>query len=266
MRSIWTGSITFGMVSIPAKLYTATDDRKVPLHQYHAECESRIKMPKVCPKCDGSKKVADILERDFAAEIRRGYEISEDRHAILEDTDFQSLPLKSLKQIEVVEFADHTRIDVRAYDACYFLSCEDAGTKAFTLFLKAMETANLVAIAKLAYREREHLSAIRPYGGVMLLQTLHYADELKPYEGIKPRHMALISDKEMEMAITLVKAMKAEFDLAKYHDEYREALEQVIEAKLEGKVITAPEEVKPPVEDVAAALIASLDLVGVKVK
>jgi DNA end-binding protein Ku len=254
MRAIWTGSINFGMVSIPAKLYSATDESRVPFHQYHAECGSRIQMPKWCPACERK------LE---SSEIKKGYEISATEHIILEEADFLSLPLKSLKQIEVVEFTDHKSIDQRAYDSCYFLSCENAGIKAFTLFLGAMETANLVAIAKLTYREREHLSAIRPYDGVMLLQTLHYASELRPYEELKPRQMAMISDKEMEMAITLIKAMKADFGYASYRNEYREALEQLIEAKLDGKVITAPE-VIAPVEDVAAALIESLKLVGVK--
>lgn len=255
MRSIWTGSINFGMVSIPAKLYTATDDRRVPFHQYHAECGSRIQMPRWCPVCERKLETA---------EIERGYEISETRHIILEETDFQSLPLKSLKQIEVVEFVDSASIDIRAYADCYFLSCEDVGVKAFNLLLKAMEKVKLVAIAKLTYREREHLSAIRPYDGIMLLQTLHYADELRPHDELKPRQMAMISDREMEMALALVKAMTAEFELANYHNDYREALEQLIEAKLDGKVITPIVPELAPVTDVAEALIQSLKLVGVK--
>lgn len=254
MRSIWKGSINFGMVSIAAKLYTATDDRRVPFHQYHTVCGSRIQMPKWCPVCEC---------RLETTEIKRGYEISQTEHIILEETDFLSLPLKSLRQIEVVEFVDSTGIDKRAYADCYFLSCEDAGVKAFTLLLKAMESVNLVAIAKLTYRDREHLSAIRPYDGIMLLQTLHYADELRPYEDLKPRQMALISDREMEMALALVKAMTAEFEHPKYHNDYREAVEQLIEAKLAGKVITAVPE-KAPVANVAEALIQSLKLVGVK--
>jgi len=255
MRAIWTGSINFGMVSIPAKLYSATDDRRVAFHQYHAECGSRIQMPRWCPVCERKLETA---------EIKRGYELSKDKHIILEEADFQSLPLKSLKQIEVVEFVASTGIDPRAYADSYFLSCEDVGVKAFTLLLQAMEKVNLVAIAKLTYRDREHLSAIRHYDGVLLLQTLHYADELRPHEELKPRQMAMISDREMEMALALIKAMTAKFEHAKYHNDYREAVEQLIEAKLDGKVITAIPEMAP-VENVAAALIASLDLIGVKV-
>jgi len=252
-RSIWKGSINFGMVAIPAKLYTATDDKRVSFHQIHGECGSRIQMPKWCPVCDRK------LE---AHEIKKGYEISENQHIILEDTDFQSLPLKSLKQIEVIEFVPSSQIDVRAFDSCYFLSCEDTGAKAFTLFLKAMETANLVGIAKLTYREREHLSAVRPYDGIMLLHTLHYADELRPYQDLKPREVAL-ADNELELAQMLIDKMKGEFDLTKYHNDYREALERLIEAKLSGEVITvAPEQA--PVTDVAEALLASLNMAGAK--
>jgi len=257
MRSIWNGSINFGMVTIPAKLYTAADDSRVPFHQYHAECNSRIQMPKWCPVCE--RKVE-------AAEIKRGYEINATEHIILEEADFLSLPLKSLKQIEVMEFVDGTRIDARAYSGCYFLSCDDAGIKAFTLLLEAMQTVNQVAIAKLTYRDREHLSAIRPYDGIMLLQTLHYASELRPYEELKPRQLAIISDKEREMALALVKAMTGQFELSTYHDEYREALEQMIEAKLSGGTITIPEVKAAPVSDVADALIQSLKLVEAKAK
>lgn len=252
-RSIWKGSINFGMVAIPAKLFSATDDKRVSLHQYHAECGSRIQMPKWCPNCQRK------LETQ---EIKRGYEIAENQHIILDESDFMSLPLKSLKTIEVMEFTDRSWIDVRCFSDCYFLTCEDTGAKAFSLFLKAMEKANVVGIAKLTYREREHLASIRPYDGVMLLHTLHYADELRPYDELKPRAVA-ISDKEMELALMLVDKMRGDFELGKYHDDYREALERLIEAKLAGEVITAPAE-KPPVADVADALLQSLNLVGTK--
>lgn len=251
-RSIWKGSINFGMVAIPAKLYSSTDDKRVSFHQIHGECGSRIQMPKWCPQCE--RKLESF-------EIKKGYEIGKDQHILLEETDFQSLPLKSLKMVEVVEFVDGSKIDARSFDDCYFLTCEDTGAKAFALFLMAMEKANLVGIAKLTYRDREHLSAIRPYDGVMLLQTLHYADELRPYEELKPRQVA-ISDKEMELAAMLIDRMKGEFDLSKYSDDYREALERLIEAKIAGKIIPVEAE-KAPVADVAEALLQSLSLLRV---
>jgi DNA end-binding protein Ku len=252
-RSIWKGSINFGVVAIPAKMYSATDDKKVSFHQYHKDCGGRVVMPKHCSTCG--------KELD-ASEIDKGYELNKEQHITLTESDFQSLPLKSLKQIEVVQFVDGAQIDFRAYDDCYFLTCEDIGAKAFALLLKAMESVNLVGIAKLTYREREHLSALRAYNGIILLQTLHYVDELRPFDELRPRQVA-ISDKELELALMLIDRMKGDFQHSQYQDDYRQALETLIEAKLTGEVITAPAE-KAPISDVADALIKSLELVGVK--
>jgi len=211
-------------------------------------------MPKWCPVCN--------CKVECPSELKKGYELTENQHVILEESDFMSLPLKSIKQIEVLEFVDSSKIDFRAYDDCYFLTCEDTGTKAFTLFLKAMERVNLVGIAKLTYRDREHLSTLRPYNGLILLQTLHYADELRPYDELKPREVA-VSDKELELALMLIDRMKSTFDHSKYQNDYRQALEQLIEAKIAGEVITAPA-AQAPITDVAEALIKSLELVGVR--
>jgi DNA end-binding protein Ku len=260
MRSIWKGSINFGMVSIPAKLYTATDDLKVSFHQYHQPCGNRIKMPKVCPVCDADKTGTEILDRE-GFPIQKGYELNEEKAVLLQDADFWGLPLASIKQIEIVEFVEAAKIDIRAYDSCYYLTCETPGTKAFLLFLNAMQTAKLVGIAQLARLDKEHLCVVRPFRGIMLLRTLHYADELKPYEELVPKQGAMITERETEMALTLVNAMKTDFDLTKFHDKYREALEKMIEAKISGETVAVPQG-KPPVSDVADALMASLKLVG----
>lgn len=254
MRSIWKGSINFGMVAIPAKLYTATDDRRIPFHQIHS-CGSRIQMPKWCPSCD--RKVE-------TTEIKKGYEINKDQHIIIEEGEFNSLPLKSLKTIEVVEFV-HQEIDPRYYDSYYFLSCEDVGGKAFRLFWEVMNNLAVVGVAKLGYREREHLSLIRPYhGGIMLLHTLHYADEIRPFDEIKPKAVQ-VSDREREMAQMLVKALSQEtFEYGKYRDNYREALEKLIEAKISGETLPITAETPVPSGDVAEALLASLKMVGAR--
>ena len=254
MRSIWKGNIKFAVVTIPAKLYSPTDDKRVSFHQIHGECGSRIQMPKWCPKCE--RKVE-------ASELAKGYELAKDQHIILEESDFESLPLKSVKTIEVVEFVDQTKIDILAFSDSYYLTCEDVGTMAFQLVREVMATANLVAIARLTYREREHLSVVRPYNGIMLLQTLHYADEVRDWRELKPREVT-VSDRELEMALMLVKAFTvSEFEHTKYHDNYREALEKLIEAKMTGQVLQVEAEQKP-VTDIAEALMASLKMVGVK--
>jgi len=253
-RSIWKGAVTFGMVSIPSKLYSATDDPRVSLHQYHKDCGSRISMPKYCNTCQAMLQSADIT---------KGYEIGEG-YVPLSEADFQSLPLKSVKTVEVVEFVDVSQIDVRCYDKPYFLGADEAGHKAYKLLLLAMEKANVVAVAKLTYREREHLAIIRPYDGVLLLQTLHYADELRDYSDLRPKEYP-ISEREVELALSLVKAMSAsQFEYGKYHNEYRHALERLIEAKIAGEVLPVAEEQPAPVADVADALLASLEMVGSK--
>lgn len=250
-RSIWKGSINFMVVTIPAKVYSATEDGRISFHGIHGECGSRVQMPKWCPNCN--RKVE-------AFEIKKGYEVGEG-HIILEESDFASIPLRSVKSIEVIKFVEASQIVPIALSDCYFLTCEDMGAKPFTLFLKAMEMANLVAIGKWTHREHEHLSAIRPYDGVMLLHTLHYANELRPCNDLKPRAVTL-SDSELELAKTLIDKMKGDFNLADYQDNYRQALEKLIEAKIAGTVIAPVPEAQPATSDVADALIKSLQLVG----
>ncbi len=253
-RSVWKGAITFGMVAIPSKLYSATEDVDISLHQYHKDCGRRISMPKYCGTCQKMLATADIT---------KGYEVG-DSYVPLTESDFQSLPLKSVKTIEVVEFVDESQIDIRCYDKPYFLGSDEGGYKAYRLFVQAMAESRLVAVAKLAYRERERLAIVRPYQGVMMLQTLRYAEELKDCSDLKPPAYP-ISEKEQNLAVSLVKAMAVpQFDLSKYHDEYRQALEKLIEAKIAGEALPVAQEATAPVSDVADALLASLKLVEAK--
>ena len=143
MRSIWKGTISFGMVAIPAKLYTAAEDKRVSFHLVHRDCRSRIQLPKWCPNCERK------LE---PAEIQRVYEYAKGQYVPMEDADFQALPLKTLKTVEVVEFVDPAGIDPRVFDKSYFLAPDEMGGKAFCLLLRAMEETGLCAVAKLAYR------------------------------------------------------------------------------------------------------------------
>jgi len=249
-RSIWKGAVNFGMVSIPAKLYGAVEDDRVNLHQYHQVCGSRISMPRFCPVCDRK------LE---AAEIVKGYELG-DRFVPLTEADFQSLPLRSVKAIEVVEFIDPGQVDFRCWGKPYFLKADTAGDKAYKLMMLAMEETGLAAVGKFAYREREHLCLLRPFDGVVALQTLLYAEQLRPYEEFRPKDYA-VSDREIELAVALVEAMaNPVFEHGKYHDEYRQALERLIEAKAAGEVIEMPKVEEAPISDVAEALLASLNI------
>ena len=250
-KSIWKGAMGFGMVSVPVKLYSATEEKTVHFNQLHKDCQTRIQMPRWCPTCD--RKVEQ-------AEIVKGYPIGDEKWLVMDTSDFTSLPVKSLKTIDVVAFVEGDQIDPRHYNKPYFLAPEDAGTKAFSLFLQAMGKVNMVGICKLGYREKEHLATIRAFGGVILLQTLYYADELRNADEVSPK-LVDVSDKEMEMAITLLQTLQTpNVNLDQYQDEYRVALLDRIQAKLNGQPITvaeaAPEE---PRMDLVDALMASIN-------
>ncbi|KKN58145.1 hypothetical protein LCGC14_0554850 [marine sediment metagenome] len=248
-KAVWKGAVGFGMVSIPVRLTSGTEEKKVSFNQLHGPCNGRIQQPKWCPTCDCKAESEDII---------KGYPVGDDQYVIMEEADFAGLPVKSLKSIDVVAFVDGSAIDPRHYNKSYLMAPEDAGLKAFSLFIQAMTRANVVGIAKLGFREREHLAAIRAFGEVILLQTLFYADELRdPGDVAKP--MAVCSQQEMEMAIALIKSLAADDpNLGQYKDEYRETLTQVIQAKLDGTVIVAAPTTEAPKMDLVDALMASI--------
>ena len=257
-KSIWKGAMGFGMVSVPVKLYSATDEKTVHFNQLHADCKTKIKVPKWCPTCDRKIEQSEII---------KGYPLGDEKWLVMDRADFTSLPVKSLKTIDVVAFVEAGQIDPRHYNKPYFLAPEDAGVKAFSLFLQAMAKVNMVGICKLGMREREHLATIRAFGGVILLQTLYYADELRNPDEVKPK-MVDCSDREMEMAVTLLQTLQTpDANLGQYGDEYREALLERIQAKVAGESFTiseAPEE--KPEMDLVDALMASISAEKQKVE
>lgn len=254
-RAMWKGSMGFGMVNVPVKLYSATEEKTVHFNQLHRDCQTRIQMPRWCPNCD--RKVEQ-------SEIVKGYPVGDNQFVVMEEQDFAALPIKSLKTIDVVAFVDSSQIDPRHYNKSYFVAPEDAGIKAFGLFLQAMEKVGKVGITKLGFREREHLAAIRALDGVILLQTLYYADELRSSEELKPKQVE-VSERELEMAVTLLNTLVMErVNMAMFGDAYREALLGVIQAKLDGEVITVPTTEEAPAMDLMEALTASINAASEK--
>lgn len=255
-RSIWKGTLGFGMVSIPVKLFGAVDDQKIGFKQLHKECKNakfaRVKMPRECSEC------GDKLEQE---DIVRGYDLGDETYVVMEDSDFAGLPVKSLKAIDVVEFVDADEIDPRHYDTPYFVAPDKAGGKAFALMLAAMSEVGKVAVAKLTMRERERVCTVRPFGDVLMLQTLYRTDELRDASSVQV-DLPAVSDQEKEMAVGLIEAMEADVDLSKFPDTYREALLERIEAKLNGTAFpTAAPEEEEPTEDVLVGLAASIQAV-----
>lgn len=257
-RSIWKGVISFGMVSIPVKLYGAAESNDISLNQLHAKCGGRIQMPRWCPTCEDPNTHTPGVKVE-AADIIKGYAVSKDKYIQVTKEDLESVQLESLKAIQVDNFVpweileDFRRVEDQKG---YFLAPEEVGAKAFVLFTKAMEAEDKVGIAKIAVREKEQLCAVIPFDGILFLQTLHWEDELKEYGSLIP--MATVSDAEMAMAKNLITAMTKPVDLAKYKDTYRERLKEVLEAKLEGRTVEPLPEVKSTINDLEAMLKASL--------
>ena len=249
-RSIWKGSIGFGMVSVPVKLYGSVDEQAVRFNQLHSGCDARVKQDKVCTGCDQKVESADIV---------KGYDIGGDQFVIVQPDELAALSVKSLKAIDIVEFVEAGDIDPRHFNKPYFLAPDPAGAKAFALLLRGMEKVGRAGVAKLTMREREHLCVIRPFNDVLLLQTMYRADELRD-DGEVAVDLPDVSDQEQDMAVTLIETMNAGVDMSKFPDDYRQAVLDLIEAKLNGTTIqVAPVEEAKPTEDVLAGLLASVE-------
>jgi DNA end-binding protein Ku len=249
---MWKGSIGFGMVQIPVKLYKSVEAKDIRFHTLHTVCGSRIQMPKWCPKCEKHLPPEELV---------KGYPLDEKAGSYVQvnGQDFEMLPLSSIKSIQVDGFVPSID-DPRWFDSTYVLSPEEVGVHAFVLFAKAMKEMNLLGIGKIAIRDRESLCAVRPdETGLLFLQTLFWGDELRDYSDL---HVgADVSEKEMEMAKMLIKAMVKPIQLDAYKDNYRDALVELISAKLEGRKLEPLPEAKKPEGDLVEQLMASLKAV-----
>jgi DNA end-binding protein Ku len=251
-RSIWRGAISFGIVSIPVRLYTATEDKDISFRQLHAEDNARIRYLRWCP----------VEEREVAMdEIVRAFEYEKDRYVVLTDEDFDQLPLASKRTIQLSAFVQATEIDPVYYEKSYYLEPEEAGVKPFALLMRALTEKQLTAVASIAIRNKERLCALRPMDGTLMLETLHYPDELRVESGV-PLPDVEVSPPELAMASALIDLLTTDFQPAQYEDHYRQALQRVIDAKLAGQeVVEAEEPAAANVVDLMAALRASVEAV-----
>ena len=253
-RSIWRGVLSFGMVAIPIRLYLATESSsKVSFNLLCPDHKSRIKNKRWCPEGDHEVAWGDVI---------RGYEYEKGKYVVLEDDDLEKLPLKSSKAIDITGFIEDQELDGPVYyQAAYYLEPEKAAAKPYALLQKTLEKTKRVAIAKFALRDRERLVSVRPLDGVLLMNTLHWPDEIRSTEDLELPEDVKISPKEIQMAETLVDAMATKFDPADYKDEYKEAVEDIVKAKVEGEeIIEAPEEeAETTVADLMTALRASVE-------
>jgi DNA end-binding protein Ku len=254
MRAIWKGAVSFGLVSIPVKLFSATEEHDIRFHQVHREDGGRIRYKRTC-SVDGKEVSYD--------EIAKGYELENGETIILTDEDFAQLPLKTTREIDVVEFVPDEQVDPVMYAKTYYLEPESKAAKPYVLLREALKSTDRVAIVKVALRQRESLAALRVRDDVIVLQMLLWPDEVRqPDFGFLDEHVE-VRPQELQMASSLVESMAADFDPSEFHDEYREALQALIEAK-EGRAETVETPAERPdrggqVVDLMSALRASVE-------
>ncbi|MEO3859670.1 Ku protein [Acrocarpospora macrocephala] len=252
MRSIWKGAISFGLVTIPVKLYSATEQKDVTFHQVHRADGGRIKYKRVC-QADG--------EEVPYADIAKGYELATGEIVVLTDDDFAGLPLSTSRRIDVLQFTPAEQIDPIYFAKTYYLEPDAQGAKPYVLLRDALERSGQVAIVKVALRQRESLATLRVRDGIFVLETMLWPDEVRVADFPFLEEDVEVRPQELKMAESLIETMVADFDPAEYKDAYREALQEVIEAKVAGREVVAPEapaEAGPAV-DLMAALRASVD-------
>jgi DNA end-binding protein Ku len=258
-RSIWTGAISFGLVTVPVKLYSAVSRKNVRFHQLNGPTGMRIQQKRVDPSTGDEVAYDDIV---------KGFEIGPDRYVIIEPGELEALDPKKTKTIEIEDFVDLVDIDPIMYDHPYYLAPGAGGAKPYRLLLEAMRESGKVAIAKVVIRQKENLVAIRPMeGDVLGMATMIFADEVVDPDRIDELDSAReveINDRELSIAKQLVESLSGEFEADKYRDTYREEVLALIERKAAGEEIAvqpAREEAEEPVPDLMAALKASLDAV-----
>jgi DNA end-binding protein Ku len=254
-RSMWRGAIQFGLVTIPVRLYLATESKSLSFNMLHQSCLNRIQQKIYCPYHD------EVIPR---GDTVRGFEYARDQYVVVTDEDLASVPLKTVRAIEIERFVPARPADdepPRFVKQGYWLEPEAIGRKAFTLLRDVLDEKGLVAICKVVIRDREALAALEPQGRTFLLETLFWPDEIRSTAELDlPEDEPASKPAERAMAEQLVATMTGEFDPGEYRDEYREALMGVIEAKVEGRETAAPAEAVPGGElvDLMAALEASV--------
>jgi DNA end-binding protein Ku len=244
-RALWTGSISFGLVNVPVRLYSAIAETDLRFHLIHAPDGGRIGYQKTC------KKENEPVPDD---EIVKGYEFKKDEFVVLTDEDFAAAKTEGVKTIEISDFVPYEEIDPIYFEKTYFLGPQPDGEKPYALLRAAMEETGLAAIGKFVMRDRQHLGCLRVREGALTLEQMYFHDEVRPVDEIAPRK-AKVPKAELELATALIERFESSFEPERYEDTYRDALLKVIRAKRKGKTVTAPE---PEAEEEPADLLAAL--------
>jgi DNA end-binding protein Ku len=248
---MWKGAISFGLVTIPVAVYPATEEKTLRFNQLHDEDGGRIRYKRVCEK-DGEEVTYE--------HIVKGYEVEKDRYVVLTDDDFDAVPVASSRAIDIVQFVDVDEIDPMMYKKSYYLVPEETGAKAYGLLREAMKEDDRVGIAKVSFRDREHIAALRFKDDAFVLETMFWPDEIRTADFGGVDVTSDVRDQELTMARQLIDSLTSEWAPEQYHDAYRDALVQIVEAKLNGEEIEVVEpEPAAKVVDLMEALKASVD-------
>jgi len=249
-RTMWKGAISFGLVTIPVAVYPATEEKTLRFNQIHEEDGGRIRMKRTC-SVDGEEVPYD--------EIVKGYEYEKDRYVVLTDEDFDKVPVESSRAIDIVQFVDLDEIDPMLYKKSYYLVPDETGAKAYALLREALSQDNKVGIAKVSFRDKEHLAALRFKDESFVLETMYWPDEIRAADFGGVDVDVKVRAQELEMARQLIENLTAGWDPEEFTDEYREALLRIVEAKISGEEIEVVEaEPTAKVVDLMEALKASV--------
>jgi DNA end-binding protein Ku len=249
-RALWSGAISFGLVNVPVRMYAAISEHNVHFNMLRGKDAERIHYRKVAGS--SGREVPDD-------QIVKGYEVSDGEYVTLTDEEIAAAHVEGDKVIEIHEFVPLEEIDPIVFERTYYLAPAEGAERVYALFAEALESSGLVGIASFVFHDRDQLAAVRAKDGVLLLERMYFADEIRDRDGILPDRKRAVDKRELELATDLIERMQGSFDHSAYHDRYRERLMSIIEKKRKGETITAPkaEERKAP-SDLMAALEASL--------
>lgn len=254
MHTVWKGAISFGLVHVPVKMFSATEDKDISMKYIHKVCGSPISYVRRCPACD-----VDVNWED----ISRGYEYEKGKYVLFEKEELEQLSANAEKTIKIIDFVDLKEIDPIYFQKTYYLAPDQAGGNAYQLLLEAMRDTGKIGIAKIAIRSKSSLAAIRVMEGCLAIETIFYPDEIRPISQVPnlPENVQ-VNDKELTMAKMLIEQLSTPFEPEKYTDDYREGLLHLIEQKVAGEEISlAPAKPETNVIDLMAALQASIEAV-----
>ena len=253
MKALWKGAITFGLISIPVRLYSAVSEKGLKFHLLHEEDGGRIRYKRECSKCGKEVTWDDIV---------KGYEYSKDHYVQFTEDELDSVDVDSVRAIDVVAFVPLESIDPIYFNKTYYVAPEPSGLKAYRLLQEALEAEGQVGVAKVALRDKEHLATVRLRDDVFVLETMHWPDEIRQPDFEELDKKIDVRDAEVKMARQLVQQLSDEFKPEEFQDEYRIALERLVEQKVEGQEITVaelPQEEPTKVVDLMEALKASVE-------